>query len=354
MRVLVLGGTGAMGTHVCRILSAAGNEVTSTSRRPREDGGVAFVIGDAKKRDFLDPLLAQGWDAIVDFMVWSTKEFSARVDELLAHANQYIFVSSYRVYADSPVIKENSPRLLDTVDDADYLATDEYALAKARCEDMLVGSGLSNWTVVRPAITYDGSVGRLQLGVMESGEWLCRATRSVPIPFPKPMLEKQATMTWAGDVARMIARLVGNPVALGESYTVSTSDHMCWADVVEAYRDVVPFEVVPCDLDEFIRMRGGRYQVLYDRLFDRVVDNSKVLAACGMERLELTTMREGLARELRVFLQRGQSLCMHAGSCGKLDRLVGGMPSLLQLLKEVRWYDTPSALAKYSVRRLGL
>lgn len=67
------------------------------------------------------------------------------------------------------MITEESPRLLNTVDDQGCLATDEYALSKARCEDMLFGGGRSNWTIIRLAITYDGVVGRLQLGVYEAG-----------------------------------------------------------------------------------------------------------------------------------------------------------------------------------------
>lgn len=113
--------------------------------------------GDAKDPAFLRELLSERWDAIVDFMVWSTAEFADRVEQCLNATGQYVFVSSYRVYADSPVIAEDSPRLLDVVDDSDYLKTDEYALAKARCENMLFESGKKNWTIVRPAVTYDGT-----------------------------------------------------------------------------------------------------------------------------------------------------------------------------------------------------
>lgn len=146
-------------------------------------------------------------------MVWSTAEFADRVEQCLNATGQYVFVSSYRVYADSPVIAEDSPRLLDVVDDSDYLKTDEYALAKARCENMLFESGKKNWTIVRPAVTYDGT-GRFQLAVHESEVWLRRALNDIPVPLPDVICGKQGTMTWGGDVARMIALLIGNPQAL--------------------------------------------------------------------------------------------------------------------------------------------
>ena len=73
------------------------------------------------------------WNAIVDFMAYSTKEFSEKVDLFLNKTDQYFFLSSSRVYAESNIpITENSKRLIDVCEDEEYLKTDEYALAKAR------------------------------------------------------------------------------------------------------------------------------------------------------------------------------------------------------------------------------
>lgn len=352
MRTLVLGGTGAIGARVCSRLAARGDEVVSTTRRDRvsSDSNVSYAQGDAHDPAFLNVLLADHWDAIVDFMVWSTAGFRERYRGLLAATDQYVFTSSYRVYAYSPVIREGSPRLLDSVDDPAYLATDEYALTKARCEDLLVGSGAGNWTVVRPAVTYDGAVGRLQLGVFESGEWLWRASNGIPVPMPEGMLAKQTTMSWGGDVAEMIARLVGNPDALGEAFTVSGSDHIAWSEVAGAYRSALPsLSVKACGLEEFEQTRGNPWQVRYDRMYDRVVDNSKVLAVTGMGQSDLTGMREGLARELSAHLASGPAPAMAGpGLQARLDRLVGGAPSLRWVARD----GGPVAAAKYLARRL--
>lgn len=348
MRVLVLGGTGAMGSHLCRLLAARGHDVVCTSRRAREPfAGVTYAVGDAKERPFLEGLLSERWGAVVDFMIWSTDEFRARYRDFLDSTGQYVFTSSYRVYADSPVITEGSPRLLDVADDRDYLASDEYALRKARCEDMLFASGSTNWTVVRPAVTYDGASGRLQLGVYESEEWLWRAARGVPVPMPSEMLCRQATMSYGGDVAEMISLLVGNSSALGEAFTVSGSDHMTWREVAEAYAEVLPFEMADCSVEALVAARGGRYQVLYDRMFDRVVDNSKVLRATGMDAVSLTGMRNGLMRELGTFIASGASLRLRSGLQGRYDRLSGGVSSLRAVASE----GGMAGVAKYLVRR---
>ena len=211
-----------MGSHLTRLLAGDGWDVTVTSRSARssDDPHVTYARGDAHDRHFLDDVLAVGWYAVVDFMVWSTDAFQGACDALLGSCRQYVFLSSYRVFADSPVITERSPRLLDVTGDAEYLATDEYALAKARQEDLLRGSGRGGWTIVRPAITY--SVGRLQLCTLECGTWLPLALAGHAVPLPPEMLSRQTTMTWGGDVALMISRLLGGEAALGEDYDVCT------------------------------------------------------------------------------------------------------------------------------------
>ena len=338
-----------MGGSLSRELVKLGHEVTVSSRRPHEAvEGIDFLLGNALENDFLQEVLSHKWDAIVDFMVRPTEEFRQVVPMFLSATDQYVFVSSYRVFADSPVLTEDSARLLDVVNDLDYLATDEYALAKARCEDALAMAG-DNWTIVRPAVTYDGSVKRLQLGPMETSLWLWRALKGVPVPVPAGMLTKQATMTYGGDVARMIALLIGNPLAIGERFIVSTSDHMSWRDVANVYESVLPFSLIECDLDAYCRALGTQYQVRYDRMFDRVIDNSKVLKVTGLTDENLTPMRVGLARELGICLEAGDvSLAFGAGACGRLDRLTGGIGSMGEIARQFG----PIGVAKYLFRRV--
>ena len=57
MKVLVLGGTGAMGVHVTRLLAEKGHDVVVTSRKEREArGGVRYARGNAKDPAFLESL----------------------------------------------------------------------------------------------------------------------------------------------------------------------------------------------------------------------------------------------------------------------------------------------------------
>lgn len=283
-------------------------------------------------------------------MIWSTAEFTDCVEQYLNATWQYVLVSSYRVYADSPVITEDSLRLLDVVDDSDYLKTDEYALAKARCENMLLENNRKNWTIVRPAVTYDGT-GRFQLAVHESEVWLRRALNGIPVPLPDVICGKQGTMTWGGDVARMIALLIGNPQALGEAFTVSTSEHQTWREISEIYKSVVStLKVVDCDMAKFERAHGAVYQIRYDRMYDRIIDNSKVLAVTGLNQSDLSGLHDDITRELNGYLARNREKAMHIGSDfgrnARFDKLVGGIPSFSSVAK-----NGMVPICKYLIRR---
>lgn len=184
MRVLLFGGTGAMGTALVRILAEQGHEVFVTTRKQRkpESSNVHYLVGNAHDMNFVRNVLGNAterhYDVLVDFMVYGSSELSDRAEELLASVGQYVFLSSSRVYADwDEPIKENCPRLLDICDDDIYLQSDEYALAKAREENILRNSGHKNWTIIRPYITYSSE--RLQLGFWEKEVWLQRAIRGV-------------------------------------------------------------------------------------------------------------------------------------------------------------------------------
>lgn len=321
--ILLLGGTGAMGVHLSELLAKDGWGVVVTTRSKRDSSmNVEYVQGNAKDPAFLEGVLgSRHWDVVVDFMVWATDEFRKVRDLLLGSCAQYMFLSSYRVFAASPVVDERSPRLLDACGDEEYLSTDEYALAKARQEDQLRFSGRGNWTIVRPAVTY--SKGRYQLGVLECAEWLPRVLAGHAVPVPAEMLATQATMTWGGDVAAMMARLCGNAAALGEDFNACTSRHRTWGEVVEAYRAYVPVDICECSTMDYERWLGRTYQIRYDRLVDRVMDNSKVLEACGMSESDTLSLEEGLERDLVPFLSDLPARWPGPRMQGRLDRLTG-------------------------------
>ena len=242
--------------------------------------------------------------------------------DLLNSTRHYVFLSSYRVYGDNQgkPINEESPRLLDSVKDETYLATDEYGLTKARQENILRGAQKKNWTIVRPAITY--SKDRFQLGTMEAQDFVKRTLEGKTVIFPEQMLNKQATLSWAGDVAVMISRLILNEQAMGETYTVSTAEHHTWKEVIGIYQKIIGLKVKIVDLQEYQDVFGGIYQIKYDRMLDRVIDNRKVLKITGLSQKELMPLKKGLRMELEGFVKAPSYRAFNAGRDKKIDALV--------------------------------
>ena len=331
MNILILGGTGAMGAPLAELLAEEHQIfVTSRSRWPSSKPSLHYLQGDAHDETFLNRVLNSHapFDAIVDFMAYGTSEFAARVPHLLAETAQYVFLSSSRVYACSEApLTETSPRLLDVSDDSTYLATDEYALAKARQEDLLKNSGLRNWTIVRPYITYNNM--RLQLGVFEKESWLYRALQGRTLLFPQSIAERDTTLTYGGDVAMGISRLIGNERAMGETFHIATPEMIRWGEVLEVYLDTLESclgkrpTVRYTPSPEWLRdVKKDYYAVCYDRLFDRKFCMDKFQSVCGS--CDFLPVKEGLRRCLTRFLQGQRSFQkLHWKYEAYVDRITG-------------------------------
>lgn len=308
MKVLVLGGTGAMGTHLVDLLISDGFEVAVTSRtRNGTNDTLRYIQGNAQDDVFIKNVLREKWDIIVDFMVYSTVNFQRRVKLLLSATSQYVFLSSARVYADSPtLITEESLRLLDVSEDQTFLSTDEYALSKARQENVLMKSDKKNWTIIRPYITYNED--RLQLGVLEKEDWLYRALHGRTIIFSEDINSKATTLTFGLDVAKGIRSILGNNSAAGEVFHITTSQSVLWKEVLAMYMDTLERhlgyrpKLLLQNLNGFCEWHPAKYQVMYDRMFDRRFDNQKINGYINTS--EFSDALTGLKKCLESFLDK--------------------------------------------------
>ncbi len=305
-KILVLGGTGAMGTYLVPLLASQGHQVhvVALEEKSSFSADVHYERADALDDNYLASLLQSGFDAIVDFLIYKTDHFARRLGLLLDHTDHYIYLSSYRVYDKGDgLINETSAQLLDSSADAHFLKTEDYALIKARQEDLLESSGYRNWTIVRPAITY--SKRRFQLVTLEADLVVGRSRQKKALVLPQAALTVQGTMTWAGDVAKMLAGLLFKDAALGQAFVVATAEHHSWQEIAEIYRRQIGLSYVAASTMDFLAILGApdlrspqSYQLHYDRLFDRRIDNSKILRITGLKQSDLMPLAEGLAREL--------------------------------------------------------
>lgn len=306
MKILLIAGTGTIGKHIVDLLINNGNELFITTRSVRRENrkGIHYLSGNAHDMTFLKKVfdVHQYWDAIIDFMVYSTAEFQEKVNLYLYYSKHYLFFSSARVYDNSlrPIVEESS-LLLNSSHDKDFLSTDEYALLKARQEVILNNGIKKNYTIIRPYITYGED--RLQLGIQEHEVWLRRVLSNKHIVFPREIAESITTLTHAYDVSKSVCALICNEKAYGETFHITTDICIKWNDVLKIYKEVLTKflgKKVPVKYtinDSSLKL----YQAKYDRLFTRIFDNTKI-----NEFVEINTFKspqEGLKQCLEAFLK---------------------------------------------------
>lgn len=307
-KILVIGGTGAMGVYLVPELLGLGYkvDVVSFDNVVSDSSNLKYITANAKDHNIIAELLKNEYDAVVDFMIYPTKEeYEKFLPLYLENTQHYIFLSTYRIYANEEhPIKETSPRLLDVTTDPVLLSSGDYCIYKAQGEDYLRNSEFSNWTIIRPAITY--SKRRFQLITMEYNLVIRRMLEGKTLVLPEYAMNIQATMSWAGDVAKMIARLVLNKSAFKETYSVCTAEHHSWGDIAKIYKKIGGLEYCVTDTDSFLNIISpgnihARQQLIYDRYFDRIMDNTKILNITGMKQSELMPLEKGLAMEFDAF-----------------------------------------------------
>ena len=310
-RVLLIAGGGTLGSYTYPELLVRGWQVDIIDQIPR----ISFNrnlrwICRSVDECLLEELFAEyRYDTIVDFIHYSDAEkYPKRGSLLLDNTDQLIFLSSYRVYAESKVpLTEDSLQLLDICEDERFLKNETYAVPKSRNERWLRSSGYRNWTIIRPMISFS----HYRLDLVNSGAqtFFIRARQRKKNLLPVEARYKTAGIGWAGNVGRMIATLCGNEKALGEAFTLGAGEMHTWNDVAEIYREVLNTEFVWVGNEDYlVYATPNTYMdccmLYYDRLFDRKVDVSKVLEVTDISRKSLVTTEQGIIRELEVLAER--------------------------------------------------
>lgn len=302
MKILIFGGTGAIGKFLVEQLSKnKGYHIYVTSRKKRlSTANIDYICGNAHDFAFVSDILTQcHWDCIVDFMHYSTADFGKRYSLLLQSTEQFIFISSSRVYAQSILkLTEDSPTLLKSSKDRLFLKSDDYALAKARQEQLLNNSGFRNYTIVRPYMSYSDD--KLDLGFYPKELWLKRLLEKKSILFPKDVLYKHTTLTYGYDVAAGIAALVGKKSALGETFHITQNHVTTWEQVIDVYHKVLAQNGIKVNIKYIDTDKCYGYINCYDRQYDRIFDNKKIGEYLDVE--DFTPIDNGITKCMESFL----------------------------------------------------
>ena len=329
MRLLVLGGTGVMGTPLVKLLSEDNKNIVYVISRHyvKFENNVRQIVGNAFDIDFLKKILVEKYDAIVDFLWYDENSLPKSLPLLLAATNQYISLSSAAVYSDSDeFINEDTPRVMDIASKEETAKSKEYHFVKARTEDIVKSSRSKNWTIVRPHITFNKT--RIPFCTWEMNVWLFRAVNGLPLAIPKDCLEKKTTLTYGCQVASQIKNLIGRKEALGEIFQLGSEDVYSWGEILEIYKKVLEakgssFTTVMVTSSQIAReLPYMKCRFQFDRLLNRTFSTLKYRAITG-DLTNYPTLEEGLIESLTSVTWGGKIPWTDAIINAKHDRIIG-------------------------------
>jgi len=307
-KVLVIGATGMQGSHVVPLLLNKGYQVDGVSLDDAHSTheNLRYIKANAYNIDFLKEILKNQYDGIIDFLhYWDAEDFKKKVPLFLENTKHYIFLSSYRAYADNKgILTEDSPRLTEAyADDEDLMKNDTYGVLKCRCEDVLRQSGYKNYTIARPVVVY---AEQCVLLVTWKGRVIpLRAKQGGKLLMPIDAKDQHASIIYAGDIARLYAELLFNEKAFEQAYTLGAQEPITWGEMADLYQELcgITYEWIPSM--DFAKMSMGnteeispgmKFMLYYDRFFNRNVNVDKVLKDTGIQAESYISHKDGLKK----------------------------------------------------------
>jgi nucleoside-diphosphate-sugar epimerase len=231
LKVLYIGGTGTISASCVRASAAGGAEVSvlnrgrSASLRPLPDS-VTYLHGDIGDPDSVRAAVgARTFDVVVNFLCYDARQAAQAVGVFRGRTAQYVHISTAALYH-KPV--RRLPLVESTARHNPFSA---YARDKIAAEDVLLAAYERETfpvTIVRPSHTYDDAHPPLP------GDWtvidrICQGAEIV-VPGDGTSLW---TLTHAEDFAPGLTGLLGNPLAIGETFHITSDDVYTWNQIYE-------------------------------------------------------------------------------------------------------------------------
>ena len=275
MKVLFIGGTGVISTACSELAVERGLELYLLNRgqSPRPvPAGAKVIHGDIRQPEQVRTVLGdRTFDAVVDWVAFTTEQVQTDIQLFEGRTGQYVFISSASVYQTPPgilPIKESTPL---------HNPFWQYSRTKAACEAMLIKAYDEREfpaTIVRPSHTYDRTSLPFKDGYTTVARM--RAGKKVVVHGDGTSLW---TLTNSADFAVGLVGLLGNPLALGEAFHITSDEWLSWNRIYELVARAAGAEPrlmhVPSDLVAAFDSDWGA-SLLGDKSHSSLFDNSKI------------------------------------------------------------------------------
>jgi len=300
MKILFVGGTGNISTSCSRLALELGHELWLLHRpgRPGIPGAHDLHCDISDEAAAAAALAPHRFAAVVQWIAFEPAQIERDIRLFAGRCGQYVFISSASAYAKPAVFTPTTERT--PLENPRW----QYSRNKIACEAVLRATDPARLphTIIRPSHTYDQVI-PLPVGAWRNFTTVERMRRGEPVIVPGDGTSLW-TVTHATDFAPGLLGLLGNPLALGEDFQITSDEALTWN---ELYRQTAaaagappPTLVhIPSDLivawypDE----EGG---LLGDKSHCAVFDNAKLRRAVPGFRA-VTPYRDGIRRTLDWF-----------------------------------------------------
>ncbi|WP_165068191.1 SDR family oxidoreductase [Marisediminicola senii] len=274
--VLFIGGTGIISSAASALAAERGFEVTLLNRgqspiRPVPQG-VEVITGDIRDPESVAAAIGdRRFDVVADFLSFTPEHVQANIDRFEGKTGQYIFISSASAYQTPPArlpITESTP-----LNNPEW----QYSRDKIACENLLVEASRERGfpvTIVRPSHTYDGAA----IPLMGGWTAIDRMRRGLPV-----IVHGDGSSLWAlthtRDFAKAFVGLLGNPLAIGDSFHITSDAVVTWNQVATMLADAagVTADIVHVTSDTIAALVPDEGpSLLGDKTHSVIFDNSKV------------------------------------------------------------------------------
>lgn len=223
MQILVFGGTGFIGTHLCRELHDRGHEVTAMSRSGERDGlpeGIETATGDVTEYGSIEEAF-EGTDVVVNLVAPSPLFRPSGGNE-----------TYYRVHRDGTanIVRAAEQHGVKRLIQLSALGADPdgetaYIRSKGLAESIVQESTLE-WVILRPSVVFG-----------EGGEFI-PYTKQLALPYITPLPGGGRTRfqpIWIGDFVPMIADAIEDPdeVHVGQVYELGGPEILTLAKIAK-------------------------------------------------------------------------------------------------------------------------
>jgi NADH dehydrogenase len=292
MRVLVVGGTGFIGTSLCAELKERGHTVTAMSRNPgggNLPGGVTKAMGDVTEYGSISEAF-EGMDAVYNLVALSPLFKPSGGDRMHDRIHRQGTENVVRAAEEHGVDRFVQMSALG----ADPDGATAYIRSKGRAEGIVTDSDLE-YTIFRPSVVFG-----------DGGEFVS-FTKLLAPPYVSALPGGGRTRfqpIWVGDLVPMLADAIESDEHVGETYEIGGPDKLTLAEIARLIHrsDGRSTTVVPVpmglaklglsigDLIPGFPMGKDQYRSLQ---FDNVTDDNDI-GAFDVGVGELTTLKSYL------------------------------------------------------------